>query len=60
MTINSSADFTRFCATLQGANLPARVREQVRYLLLDHLAVVLRGSLLPSSEAAYRMLDTYA
>jgi 2-methylcitrate dehydratase PrpD len=57
MTTNSSADCTRFCTTLQGANLPARVREQVRYLLLDHLAVVLRGSVLPSSEAAYRMLD---
>jgi 2-methylcitrate dehydratase PrpD len=58
MTTNNSADCTRFCATLQGANLPTEVRERVRYLLLDHLAVVLRGSQLPSSEAAYRMLDS--
>lgn len=57
MTINSSADFTRFCTTLQGANLPAKVREQVRYLLLDHLAVVLGGSALPSSEVTYRILE---
>jgi 2-methylcitrate dehydratase PrpD len=30
----------------------------VRYLLLDHLAVTLRGSMLPSSLATYKMLET--
>ncbi len=53
----STADFARFCATLCGEDLPAVVRERVRYLLLDHLAVTLGGSRLPSSLSAYEMLE---
>src|ERR1700730_1864639 len=45
-----------FCATLRAGELPSHALERVRYLLLDHLAVTLRGSLLPSSQAAYTML----
>lgn len=52
-----SAELARFCATLDHSHIPASVRERVRYLLLDHLAVTLRGSLLPSSVAAYQMLS---
>ncbi|MEO6890476.1 MAG: MmgE/PrpD family protein [Ktedonobacteraceae bacterium] len=51
-----TADLARFCAELCCEDIPATVRERVRYLLLDHLAVTLRGSTLPSSLAAYRML----
>jgi 2-methylcitrate dehydratase PrpD len=36
------------------------VRERVRYLLLDHLAVTLRGSILQSSIAGYQMLGQMA
>lgn len=57
MTIDYSAELARFCATLSGDTLPAPVQERVRYLLLDHLAVTLRGSLLPSSQSAYTMLE---
>ena len=53
-----SADLATFVATLQKDMLPEDVQERVRYLLLDHLAVTLRGSLLPSSLAVYTMLDT--
>ncbi len=49
-------ELAHFCATLQAEELSAQVRERVRYLLLDHLTVTLRGSLLPSSHAAYNML----
>ncbi len=52
-----TADLATFCATLRGEQLPSGVRERIRYLLLDHLAVTLRGSLLPSSLAAYRMVN---
>jgi len=52
-----TADLSHFCANLDGADLPAAVRERVRYLLLDHLAVTLRGSMLPSSLAIYKMLQ---
>ena len=52
-----TADLAAFCATLRGEHLPSEVRERVRYLLLDHLAVTLRGSLLPSSGAAYTMVS---
>ena len=34
--------------------------ERVRYLLLDHLAVTIRGSTLPSSLACYQMLEQMA
>lgn len=50
-------DLAYFCASLRGADLPYAVRERVRYLLLDHLAVALRGSLLPSSRTGYEMLQ---
>ncbi|HEY6409244.1 MAG TPA: MmgE/PrpD family protein, partial [Ktedonobacteraceae bacterium] len=53
-----TADLAYFCATLRGENLPPTVCERVRYLLLDHLAVTLRGSMLPSSLATYKMLET--
>lgn len=52
----STKKLCAFCAQLQGEALPEGVRERVRYLLLDHLAVTLRGSLLPSSLATYTML----
>src|SRR5450759_140639 len=51
-----TSDLAHFCATLRADELPAQVRERVRYLLLDHLAVTLRGSLLPSSQSVYNML----
>ncbi len=50
-------DLAYFCATLRADKLPAQVRERARYLLLDHLAVTLRGSLLPSSQSAFTMLQ---
>ena len=56
MTKQYSADLARLCANLSGEDISPAVRERVRYLLLDHLAVTLRGSLLPSSLAAYQML----
>ncbi len=52
-----TSDLAHFCATLRANELPAEARERVRYLLLDHLAVTLRGSLLPSSQSAYSMLE---
>ncbi|HLJ34569.1 MAG TPA: MmgE/PrpD family protein [Ktedonobacteraceae bacterium] len=52
-----TTDLAAFCATLRAEHLPSPVRERVRYLLLDHLAVTLRGSLLPSSQAAYKMVS---
>ncbi|HEY6539364.1 MAG TPA: MmgE/PrpD family protein [Ktedonobacteraceae bacterium] len=57
MQYQPTSDLAHFCATLRADELPTRVREQVRYLLLDHLAVTLRGSLLPSSQSAYSMLE---
>jgi len=57
---NLTANLARFCATLREEDLPDNVRERVRYLLLDHLAVTLRGSLLPSSQAGYEMLRAMA
>jgi 2-methylcitrate dehydratase PrpD len=44
MANNPTADLARFCAQLQNEDLSTTVRESVRYLLLDHLAVTLRGS----------------
>ncbi len=60
MTIHYTTELARFCTTLRGEALPQPVQERVRYLLLDHLAVALRGSLLPSSHAAYQALQTIA
>lgn len=54
----TTAELAQFCAMLRGEQLAFAVRERVRYLLLDHLAVTLRGSVLPSSQVAYQMLDT--
>jgi 2-methylcitrate dehydratase PrpD len=58
MTKQYSADLASLCANLSGEDIPPAVRERVRYLLLDDLAVTLRGSLLPSSLATYQMLYT--
>ena len=58
MTRQYTADLARLCTNLSGEDIPPVVRERVRYLLLDHLAVTLRGSLLPSSLATYQMLYT--
>ena len=58
MTTHPTADLARFCAQLHYEDLSASVRERVRYLLLDHLAVTLRGSILPSSLAGYQMLES--
>src|SRR5256886_15807126 len=55
-----TADLARFCARLQYKDLSETVRERVRFLLLDHLAVTLRGSALPSSLAGYQMLEQMA
>ncbi len=52
-----TADIATFVATLQRDVLPEEVQERVRYLLLDYFAVTLRGSRLPSSLAAYKLLD---
>ncbi len=60
MTNHPTADLARFCALLQSVDIPARVRERARYLLLDYLAVTLRGSILPSSLACYQMLQQMA
>jgi len=60
MSAHLTAELARFCATLRSEDLPAAVRERVRYLLLDHLAVTLRGSLLPSSLTTYSMLQNMA
>lgn len=58
MRDSPTTTLARFCATLRGEDVPTAVRERVRYLLLDHLAVTLRGSILPSSMATYAMLHT--
>src|SRR2546430_2189788 len=55
-----TAALARFCAQLQYGDLSAPVCERVRSLLLDHLAVTLRGSALPSSLAGYQMLEQVA
>ena len=60
MANHPTADLARFCARLQYKDLSEIVRERVRYLLLDHLAVTLRGSALPSSLAGYQMLEQMA
>ncbi len=60
MTNHPTADLAHFCASLQSEGTPAAVRERVRYLLLDHLAVTIRGSILTSSLASYQMLQQMA
>ncbi|HLX55942.1 MAG TPA: MmgE/PrpD family protein [Ktedonobacteraceae bacterium] len=55
-----TTDLAHFCATLRAEQLSTDKRARVRYLLLDHLAVTLRGSLLPSSQVAYSMLESIA
>ena len=52
-----TANLAHFCANLNGSAIPEAVRERVRYLLLDHLAVTIGGSILASSQAVYRMLE---
>src|SRR5260370_15806637 len=60
MVNHPTADLVRFCAQLHYEDLSTTVRERVRYLLLDHLAVTLRGSTLLSSLAGYQMLEQMA
>jgi 2-methylcitrate dehydratase PrpD len=60
MANNLTADLAHFCAQLHNEDFPASVRERVRYLLLDHLAVTIRGSILPSSLAGYQVLESMA
>jgi 2-methylcitrate dehydratase PrpD len=60
MANHPTADLARFCAQLQNEDLSATVRERVRYLLLEHLAVTIRGSILLSSLAAYQMQEQMA
>ena len=60
MVNHPTTDLACFCARLQYEDLSAPVRERVRYLLLDHLAVTLRGSTLPSSVVGYQMLESMA
>ena len=57
MVSHSTATLAGFCASLHGVDIPEQVRERVRYLLLDHLAVTIGGAVLPSSQATYRMLQ---
>lgn len=60
MVLHQSADLAEFCANVQTKNMSPVVLERVRALLLDHLAVSLRGSLLPSSQAVYQMVKNAA
>src|SRR5260370_37678496 len=57
MAYHPTAELASFCAKLRGEDIAENVRERVRYLLLDNLAVTLRGSLLLSSLAMYEMLQ---
>ncbi len=57
-TQHLTAALASFAAQLRGETLPDKVRERVRYLLLDYLAVTLRGSQLPSSQTTCQMLET--
>ena len=57
MQLHPTIELATLCATLRYNELAVEVRERVRYLLLDHLAVTIGGSILPSSQAAYRMVD---
>src|SRR5260370_3130810 len=57
MAYHPTAELASFCAKLRGEDIAESIRERVRYLLLDNLAVTLRGSLLPSSLAVYEMLQ---
>jgi 2-methylcitrate dehydratase PrpD len=58
VTKQYTADLARLCANLSSEDISPAVRERVRYLLLDHLVVTLRGLLLPSSLATFQMLYT--
>lgn len=60
MDAHPTALLANFCAHLHGSAIPETVRTRVRYLLLDHLAVTIRGSILPSSQATYHMLQNMA
>lgn len=53
-----TTNLATFVSLLQRDALSEEVQERVRYLLLDYLGVTLHGSLLPSSLAAYEMLQT--
>lgn len=55
-----SADLAQFCAQVQAWQMAPVVLERVRALLLDHLAVTLRGSLLPASQAVYQLVQNAA
>ena len=57
MLSHPTAKLASFSANLRGSDIPEQVRERVRYLLLDHLAVTIGGSVLPSSQATYQMLQ---
>ena len=50
-------DLVRFLAALEPSALPAEVFDRARYLLLDYLAVAIRGSCADSSAPVYRMLE---
>lgn len=60
MTLHPTSDLARFCSELKYKDLSTEVRERLSYLLLDHLAVTLRGSTLPSSIVGYHMLESMA
>lgn len=54
--LQQSADLAQFCAQVQTREMAPVVLERVRALLLDHLAVTLRGSQLPASQAVYQLV----
>lgn len=60
MTSSPTHTLASWCAALRGEALKEAVRDRVRYLLLDFLAVTLRGSLLSSSRKVYDMLNSGA
>ena len=49
-----------FLAALKPADLPAKVFDRARYLLLDYLGVAIRGSCAESSAPVYRMIERVA
>ncbi|HLJ50898.1 MAG TPA: MmgE/PrpD family protein [Bryobacteraceae bacterium] len=49
-----------FLSALKPEDLSDEVIDRVKYLLLDHLGVAIRGSLSDSSQAVYRMAERFA
>jgi 2-methylcitrate dehydratase PrpD len=52
-----TSELVGFLHNLKPADLPREVLDRARYFLLDYLSVAIRGSLEPSAQAVYRMID---